>query len=76
MATTFKGSFTQQEAIPDTAIEAATDVLKSGRLHRYNLSPGEAGEVALLEEEYAAWQGRRYCLALASGGQAIQIALR
>lgn len=28
----FTGSFTQQEPIPDTAIDAAVAVLKSGRL--------------------------------------------
>ncbi len=72
----FDGNFTQQEPIPDSAIKAAEDVLRSGRLHRYNLAPGELGETAHLESEYAAWQGSDYCLALASGGQAIQIALR
>ncbi|MEM7239532.1 MAG: aminotransferase class I/II-fold pyridoxal phosphate-dependent enzyme, partial [Pseudomonadota bacterium] len=74
--TRFTGNFTQQEPIPDTAIEAAGAVLRSGRLHRYNLTPEDPGEVALLEQEYAAWQGRRFCLAVTSGGQAMQIALR
>ncbi len=72
----FQGSFTQQEPIPEAAIVAALAVLRSGRLHRYNLAAGEAGEVALLERDYAAWQGSRYCLAVTSAGQAIQIALR
>ena len=76
MARRFSGSFTQQEPIPAEAIDAAVAVLQSGRLHRYNLTPGEAGEVALLEAEYRDWQGSDYCLALTSGGQAIQIALR
>src|SRR5574337_1231082 len=72
----FNGSFTQQEPIAEDAIKAAVAVLRSGRLHRYNLDPGETGETALLEREYANWQGARYCLACASGGQAMQIALR
>ena len=72
----FTGSFTQQEAIPEAAIDAAVEVLKSGRLHRYNLAPGEVGEVAALEAEYRDWQGCDFCLAVTSGGQAIQIALR
>lgn len=50
--------------------------MRSGRLHRYNVAPGEVSEAARLEEEFARWQGARYCLALASGGQAMQIALR
>ena len=72
----FTGSFTQQEPIPDEAIEAAVAVMKSGRLHRYNLREGEAGEVALLEQEFAAAMGARYCLAVASGGYALACALR
>ena len=72
----FAGSFTQQEPIPEEAIAAAVAVLRSGRLHRYNVAAGETAETALLERDYAAWQGSRYCLAVASGGQAMQIALR
>ena len=76
MTETFAGSFTQQEPIPEDGIEAALEVLRHGRLHRYNLAPGEAGEVALLEEEFAAAVGARYCLAVASGGYAMATALR
>lgn len=72
----FTGSFTQQPPIPEEAIAAAVAVMRSGRLHRYNLAPGEVGEVMALEREYALWQGARYCLAVTSGGQAMQIALR
>ncbi|MEM0936632.1 MAG: DegT/DnrJ/EryC1/StrS family aminotransferase [Pseudomonadota bacterium] len=74
--TRFTGSFTQQEPIPDAGVQAALDVLGHGRLHRYNLAPGEAGEVAQLEEEFAAFTGARYCLAVASGGYAMSCALR
>lgn len=73
---TFTRSFTQQEAIPETAIEQAVAVLRSGRLHRYNVAEGEEAEASLLEREYAAYQGAEYCLACASGGYAIQVALR
>ena len=76
MTETFSGSFTQQEPIPDEAIEAALAVLRHGRLHRYNLAKGELGETALLEQEFAAQTGARYCLAVASGGYAMATALR
>lgn len=76
MSERFTGSFTQQEQIPDEAIEAALTVLRHGRLHRYNLAPGEFGETALLEQEFAALTGARYCLAVASGGYAMATALR
>ncbi|MGB0927087.1 MAG: DegT/DnrJ/EryC1/StrS family aminotransferase [Pikeienuella sp.] len=72
----FTKAFTQQETIPEAAIERVTEILRTGRLHRYNTLPGETSEAALLEAEYAAWQGTKFCLATTSGGQAMQIALR
>lgn len=72
----FSRSFTQQPPIPDEAIEAAVAVMRSGRLHRYNIAPGETAEAMELEREFARWQGARFCLAVTSGGQAMQIALR
>lgn len=72
----FDGAFTQQEPIPEEAIARAVEVMRSGRLHRYNVAPGEVAEVALLEEEFAALVGARYCLAVASGGYAMSCALR
>lgn len=72
----FTGNFTQQPPIPEAGIAAAVAVMRSGRLHRYNSAPGEESEAMALEREYAAWQGARFCLAVASGGQAMQIALR
>ncbi|WP_438991982.1 DegT/DnrJ/EryC1/StrS family aminotransferase [Lentibacter sp.] len=76
MSEIFKGSFTQQEPIPEEGIAAALAVMRSGRLHRYNLAEGELGEVALLEQEFAAVMGAKYCLAVASGGYAMGCALR
>jgi dTDP-4-amino-4,6-dideoxygalactose transaminase len=72
----FKGSFTQQEPIPEAGIEAAIAVMRHGRLHRYNTVAGEVAETALLEEEFAAYVGARYCLGLASGGAAMACAMR
>ena len=76
MTEVFKGSFTQQEPIPEEGIAAATRVMQSGRLHRYNTSGDEIAETALLEEEFAAYTGAKYCLAVASGGYAMTTALR
>ncbi|SHJ65558.1 dTDP-4-amino-4,6-dideoxygalactose transaminase [Shimia gijangensis] len=76
MTEIFTGNFTQQEAIPDEGIKAALEVLKSGRLHRYNVAEGDAGETALLEQEFAAQMGAKYCLAVASGGYALATSLR
>ncbi|MGP6085548.1 DegT/DnrJ/EryC1/StrS family aminotransferase [Antarctobacter jejuensis] len=76
MTETFTGSFTQQEPIPEEAIADAVAVLRGGRLHRYNTVAGETAPTALLEQEFAAMTGARYCLAVASGGYAMGCALR
>ena len=73
---TFDKPFTQQEPIPEEGIARALDIMRTGRIHRYNLAGDEIGEVAALEQEYAKWQGQDYCLATTSGGTAIQLALR
>ena len=76
MTEVFTGSFTQQEPIPEEGISAAVAVMRHGRLHRYNTAPGEVAETVLLEQEFAASVGMKYCLAVASGGYAMTTALR
>ena len=72
----FDKTFTQQESIPENGIARAVEIMRSGRLHRYNVTADETSEVSLLESEYATYQGVKYCVATASGGQAIQLGLR
>lgn len=74
--TRFTKPFTQQEPIPEEGIEHALEVMRSGRLHRYNSVGDEFTETALLEQEFAAYSGSKYCLACASGGYALHIAMR
>ncbi|MBX2840093.1 MAG: DegT/DnrJ/EryC1/StrS family aminotransferase [Gammaproteobacteria bacterium] len=72
----FRGSFTQQEPISETAIEQAVAVMRTGRLHRYNVAEGETSQTNLLETEFAESLGMSYCLACASGGYALHVALK
>jgi dTDP-4-amino-4,6-dideoxygalactose transaminase len=72
----FNKSFTKQPTLPPETLNAAQRVLSSADLHRYQAGNEDQSEVAKLEAEYAIWQGAEYCLALASCGQAIQLALR
>ena len=74
--TKFNGVFTQQEPILEEGIEAALKVMRSGRLHRYNVVAGERSETDLLEEEFAAFTGAKYCLSVASGGYALACSLK
>ena len=76
MTERFTGNFTQQDPIPEEAIAAAVEVMRHGRIHRYNLAGDEQGETALLEQEFAQIMGAEYCLAVASGGYALATALR
>lgn len=76
MPQVFDKPFTQQEPIPEAGIERAVEIMRTGRLHRYNVLEGETSEAELLEAEYAAYQGVPYCLACASGGYALHIALK
>ena len=72
----FTKAFTQQEAIPEQAKQRVMELLDSGRLHRYNTVGKELSDAAMLEQAYAQYQGRKYCLACTSGGYGIHIALR
>ena len=74
--TTFDKEFTLQEPIPAAGIQRAVELMESGRLFRYNTVPGEASEVALLEEEFAAYVGAGFCLGLSSCGSSIYVALK
>ncbi|TAG20178.1 MAG: DegT/DnrJ/EryC1/StrS aminotransferase family protein, partial [Rhodobacterales bacterium] len=76
MAAMFQKSFTQQEPISEAAIAHAVQVMRSGRLHRSNVQAAETGAVADLDRAFAGFTGQPYCLAVTSGGQAMQIALR
>jgi dTDP-4-amino-4,6-dideoxygalactose transaminase len=61
--------------IPDSGIAAALAVLRSGWLHRYGETMGDASEAALLEAEFAAALGSRYAVAVNSCGSAMYLAL-
>ncbi len=72
----FTKPFTQQEAVPDEVIDRVVEILKTGRLHRYNTLSDELSEASLLERDYAEYQGSKYCIACTSGGYALTVALR
>jgi len=74
--TVFTKEFTKQESIPEKGIERAVELLRSGRIHRYNTDRNEKSDVALLEKEFADYVGMTYCVALSSCGSAIYVALK
>ena len=72
----FEKDLAQPDPIPDAGIDAALALMRDGRLFRYGEDRGTLPEAALLEEEFAAYMGRQYCLGVNSGGCAMFLALR
>lgn len=72
----FGKDLSQAEPIPEAAIEQAVALMRSGRLHRYGEQGSGDPEPSLLEREYAAYVGTRYCVAVSSCGAAMFLALK
>ncbi|MCV9937270.1 DegT/DnrJ/EryC1/StrS aminotransferase family protein [Boseaceae bacterium BT-24-1] len=67
---------TEPEPIPEAGIARAIELMRSGRLFRYGEMGADQNDVALLEQEFAPFVGRRYCVAVNSGGAALCLALK
>lgn len=67
---------TEPEPIPEAGIARANELMRSGRLFRYGEMGADQLDVSLLEREFAAFVGRRYCVAVNSGGCALFLALK
>ena len=64
------------EPISEESIERAVALMRSGRLHRYGEQGSGYPEPSLLEQDYAAYVGSKYCVAVSSCGAAMFIALK
>lgn len=62
--------------IPEEGVVRAIETIRSGWLHRYGESLGDASEVSRLEEEFARSIGVRYAVAVNSCGSAMFLALK
>jgi dTDP-4-amino-4,6-dideoxygalactose transaminase len=67
---------TEPEPIPEAGIARAVELMRSGRLFRYGELGADQLDVSLLEQEFAAFVGRKFCVAVNSGGGAIFLALK
>lgn len=72
----FGKDLSQPEPIPEAGIARAVELMRTGRLHRYGETGGNTPEVSLLEQEYAAYVGARYCVAMSSCGATMFVALK
>lgn len=67
--------FTAQEPLPSAAVDRVGELLESGKLFRYGEAGADEMDAALLEEEFAALIGRRFCVAFNSCGASLAAAL-
>lgn len=72
----FRGDLSAPEPIPEEAIAAAVELMRDGRLFRYGETGAALPVASVLEEEYAAYMGTKYCVAVNSGGCAIYLGLK
>ena len=72
----FGKDLSASEPIPEEAIARAVALMRSGRLHRYGEQGSGTPEPSLLEQEYAAYVGSKYCVAVSSCGAAMFLALK
>ncbi len=68
-------SQTAVDSIPPEGIAAIVEILNSGNLFRYGESSGIDSYVAKLEQEFAKMHGKKYAIAVNSGGCALFLAL-
>ncbi len=67
---------TAQEPIPAAGVQAALELLASGKLHRYGEASSVPAEAAQLEAEFAHALGVRYAVGMNSCGSTLFIALK
>jgi len=68
----FEKDFSRPMSIPEEGIEAAVEVMRSGRLFRYC---AQDSQVALAEKEFAEMVGQKYALGVNSCSSAIMLSL-
>lgn len=72
----FARDLTEPTPIPADGIARAVALMQTGRLFRYGEMGADQLDTAELEAEFAAFIGRRYCVAVNSGGSALFLALK
>jgi dTDP-4-amino-4,6-dideoxygalactose transaminase len=64
------------DPIPEEGQQAALELMKTGRLYRYNVAPGEESVVSLTEKDVCDYTGFKYCVGLNSCGSALMLLLK
>lgn len=64
------------DGVPEEGRLEALELMKTGRMYRYNVPSAEESVVCKCENELAAYTGHKYCVALNSCGSAIMLMMK
>ena len=64
------------DPVPVAGQEAAVELMKTGRMYRYNVANAESSIVSQCEKDVADYTGHKYCIALNSCGSALMLMLK
>lgn len=64
------------DPVPVEGQEAALELMRTGRMYRYNVKDAEGSVVSQCEREIADYTGFKYCVALNSCGSALMLLLK
>jgi dTDP-4-amino-4,6-dideoxygalactose transaminase len=64
------------DPIPEEGQKEALELMKTGRLYRYNIAAGEESVVSMCEKEICDYTGFKYCVGLNSCGSALMLLLK
>eukprot|EP00527_Entomoneis_sp_CCMP2396_P004399 CAMPEP_0198144336 /NCGR_PEP_ID=MMETSP1443-20131203/14681_1 /TAXON_ID=186043 /ORGANISM="Entomoneis sp., Strain CCMP2396" /LENGTH=448 /DNA_ID=CAMNT_0043807707 /DNA_START=200 /DNA_END=1546 /DNA_ORIENTATION=+ len=64
------------DPIPEEGQVEALEIMKTGRLYRYNVAKADESAVSKCEMEIAAYTGHKYCVGLNSCGSALMLLLK
>lgn len=73
--TPLRTSLTAVPSIPQDGVDVVNRIMKSGQLFRYGETENSNSKVSLLESDIADYFGKKYAIAVNSGGSAIFLSL-
>ena len=74
--TTISRDIKTPDPVPQSGIDEAVELMKTGRMYRYNVPDAASSVVSKCEVEIAEYTGHKYCVALNSCGSAIMLMMK
>ena len=74
--TTISRDIKTPDPVPQAGIDEAVELMKTGRMYRYNVKDAASSVVSKCEQEVIDYTGHKYCVALNSCGSAIILIMK